>query len=40
MEEEKGQDFIIPTPDYRIQAGDVLVVFGKDESIAQTRNWY
>jgi len=40
VEEEKEQDFIIPTPDYKIQTGDVLVVFGKDESIAQTRSWY
>lgn len=40
VEEEKEQDFIIPTPDYKIQTGDVLVVFGKDESIAQTKGWY
>lgn len=39
-EEEKSQDFLIPTPDYTLRPGDVLIIFGKDESIAQTRGWY
>jgi CIC family chloride channel protein len=39
-EEEKSPDFIIPTPDYVIRAGDTLVIFGKDESIGQTKSWH
>jgi len=39
-EEKEEQDFIIPAPDYLLQPGDTLVVFGKEEAIAATRNWY
>ena len=36
---DEEPDMLIPTPDYVIQEGDTLVLFGKDEQIAKTEVW-
>ncbi|RMF59730.1 MAG: hypothetical protein D6748_05780, partial [Calditrichaeota bacterium] len=37
--DEEPENFIVPTPDYVIQPEDTLVLFGKDENIAETNKW-
>ncbi|RMF59284.1 MAG: CBS domain-containing protein [Calditrichaeota bacterium] len=37
--DEEPENFIVPTPDYIIQPEDTLVLFGKDENIAETNKW-
>jgi len=36
---DEEPDMLIPTPDYVIQEGDSLVLFGRDEQIARTESW-
>ncbi|NIP38696.1 MAG: CBS domain-containing protein [Candidatus Dadabacteria bacterium] len=38
VEEEKKQEFIVPRHDYTIEKDDILIVFGKDESIMKLKN--
>ncbi len=36
---EKEDEIVIPTPDYKIQLDDILVLFGADEKINQAKSW-
>jgi len=38
IEEEKKSEFIVPRHDYLIKSNDILIVFGKDESISKLKN--
>ncbi len=37
IEEEKKTEFIVPRHDYTIETGDILIVFGNDESIGKLK---
>jgi len=37
IEDEKKSEFIVPRHDYLIKASDILIVFGKDESISKLK---
>jgi len=39
FQEEDSPGFIVPAPDYVIQPGDVLVLFGSDSNLAATGKW-
>ncbi len=40
FEEDEGKSTVVmPDPNYKIQADDILVLFGSDENIAKTDSW-
>ena len=38
-DESKNEQIIQPDPDYIIQNGDLLVLFGNDEEIKKVKSW-
>jgi CIC family chloride channel protein len=38
-EDEDDTKLVMPSPDYKIEENDILVLFGTDEKIAVTSNW-